>query len=64
MPEFARWDRVALQHERAYISKTMVSAAGFIDDHTRAGLLHDLTDIDYCLSQLPLEDSPSPLEKK
>lgn len=61
--EFARWNRTMLQHERLGISQIMASAAGFIDDTTRDGLLHDLSDIDYLLAQMPPEDNPSPVEK-
>ena len=50
--EFARWDRVMLEHERAHLSKTMASAGAFIDHD---GIMHDLADIDYLLANLHVE---------
>jgi hypothetical protein len=52
MPEFVRWDRTTLQHEREGISAFMDKNPAYLDDEARSGLMHDLTDIDYCLSEL------------
>jgi hypothetical protein len=63
MREFARWNRTLLQHEREGISAFIDKNPAYLDEPARAGLLHDLTDIDYLLSQMPPEENPSPLEK-
>ena len=62
MPEFARWDRTMLQHEREAISGYLARAGSYLED--KSGLMHDLSDIDYLLAQQPPESNPSPLEKK
>lgn len=58
--QFARWDRLMLQHERAFLSDKMASASAFMGDAMRDGIMHDLTDIDYLLAQQPPEHNPSP----
>ena len=52
--EFARWNRVLLQHEREHISRAMAGRA-FKRQEEIDGLMHDLTDLDYLLSQYPAE---------
>ncbi len=47
--EFARWDRTFLEHERAYLSKVMTGSA-FMKPEEVTGIMHDLSDIDECLS--------------
>jgi hypothetical protein len=64
MPEFARWDRMLLQHEREGISGYLARAGAYLDDDARSGFMHDLSDIDYMLAQLEPENNPSPREKK
>jgi hypothetical protein len=54
MPEFTRWTRVMLQHERAAISDYLSRAGAYLED--KDGLMHDLSDIDYCLSELGTQD--------
>lgn len=51
--EFARWPRVVLEHERSYLSKVM-SASAFLDEGHKQDLMHDISDIDSILSQLPV----------
>lgn len=60
--EFARWDRLMLEHERASISGYMSRAGAYLGDDGKADLMHDLTDIDYLLGQMPPSTNPSPLE--
>lgn len=48
--EFARWNRVMLEHERAYLSRCMTGSA-FLQPGQAEGLLHDITDIDYLLQE-------------
>lgn len=50
MPEFVRWNRTLLQHERASISDYLARAGAYFED--KSGLMHDLADIDYCLAEL------------
>jgi hypothetical protein len=58
--EFSRWDRRLLEHERAYISKQFAGQA-FMSAELREGLGHDLLDLDFLLSQLPVRiDVASP----
>jgi hypothetical protein len=52
--QFSLWNRVLLEHERAFISKTL-AARGFLSDEQYAGLVHDVTDIDWLLS---MSDEP------
>jgi hypothetical protein len=61
MPEFTRWDRTMLQHEREAISGYLARAGAYLED--KSGLMHDLSDLDYCLAQLPPEENPSPRTK-
>lgn len=49
--EFARWNRVTLEHEREYLSKVMAGSA-FIQPSEKFAVLHDITDIDFCLAEL------------
>lgn len=58
--EFARWPRLLLERERAYLSEKMASADAFMGDKLRDGIMHDLTDLDYLLAQQPPEHNPSP----
>lgn len=55
--EFARWDRTLLQHEREHLSRTMASMGAFVNKND---IMHDLSDLDYCLAKLPPENNPSP----
>ena len=55
MPEFTRWNRTLLQHERSAISDMMASP--FTGDELRSGLMHDLADIDYCLAELGRQEN-------
>lgn len=48
--QFARWNRVMLEHEREYLSKAMTASA-FMGREEAEGILHDITDIDYLLQQ-------------
>jgi hypothetical protein len=50
--EFIRWSRVMLEHEREHLSKVMAGRAFMREDEV-AGVMHDLTDIDYVLSYHP-----------
>jgi hypothetical protein len=50
--QFARWPRVVLEHERAYLSRITALGAGFIRTEERAAIMHDLEDIDRCLAGL------------
>jgi hypothetical protein len=43
-----------LQHERAAISDYLSRAGAYLED--KDGLMHDLSDIDYCLSELGTQD--------
>lgn len=42
-----------LEHEREHLSKAMTGSA-FIQPWERDLIIHDLTDIDYLLQQLPV----------
>ena len=48
--EFARWNRIMLEHEREHLSKAMTAGA-FMMEWERELIVHDLTDIDYLLTQ-------------
>ena len=48
--QFSLWNRITLEHERAYLSDTMALGAGFMKQEEREGILHDLADIDWVLS--------------
>jgi hypothetical protein len=50
--EFARWPRVALEHEREYLSWIMSTSAALNSHEERRLIVHDLTDIDAFLSLL------------
>jgi hypothetical protein len=50
--QFARWPRVVLEHERAYLSRAVSSRAAFLTAGSKAGIMHDLSDIDRCLAGL------------
>lgn len=50
--EFARWDRIVLEHEREHLSKCMTGAA-FMRPAESEAILHEISDIDYLLAQLP-----------
>lgn len=50
--EFMRWDRVMLEHERAHLSRVMAASA-YVKATERDAILHELADIDWCLSSLP-----------
>lgn len=39
-----------LEHERAFISKQLATSTAFMTQEDQEALLHDLTDIDWCLS--------------
>lgn len=52
MHEFARWSRIMLEHEREHLSRALATRSGFMDEGTRAGILHDIKDVDYLLSGL------------
>ena len=56
MPEFVRWTRVMLQHERAAISGLMAREVAYLTEDARKGFMHDLSEIDYCLSELGRQD--------
>jgi hypothetical protein len=49
--EFGRWDRVLLQHERAFLSRTMATQAAFLKPEDKDAIMHDLQDIDYFLAR-------------
>jgi hypothetical protein len=49
--QFARWNRVMLEHERQHLSRVMAYRTGFLNEEARVGILHDLADIDNCLLQ-------------
>jgi hypothetical protein len=51
--EFACWPRLVLEHERAHISRAMAGRA-FKSQEEIDGLMHDLADLDWLLSQLPV----------
>jgi hypothetical protein len=51
--EFAQWPRLVLEHERAHISRCMAGKM-FKTKAEVDGLMHDLTDLDYLISQLPV----------
>ena len=55
MPEFVRWTRVMLQHERAAISGLMAREVAYLTEDARKGFMHDLTDLDHCLSLLDVD---------
>jgi hypothetical protein len=55
MPEFTRWTRTMLQHEREGISSYMARAGAYLED--TSGLMHDLSDIDYCLAELGRQEN-------
>jgi hypothetical protein len=48
--QFARWNRVMLEHEREHLSYVMTGSA-LIQPWERELILHDIADIDYLLSQ-------------
>lgn len=48
--EFSRWTRVTLEHERAYLSQCMSFWGVFLSPARKAGIMHDLADIDACLA--------------
>ena len=50
--EFMRWDRVLLEHERAHLSRVMAAAA-YVKPAEQQAIMHELADIDWCLSKLP-----------
>jgi len=50
MTEFARWNRVMLEHEREHLSRAMTGSS-FMQQWERELIVHDLTDIDYLLTQ-------------
>jgi hypothetical protein len=50
--EFARWPRMMLEHEREYLSSVMANEGAFMGREAQAGILHDLTDIDWLLAEL------------
>ncbi len=51
--EFERWPRLVLEKERAHISRCMAGKA-FLKQEQVDGFLHDLSDIDAVLAQLPV----------
>lgn len=53
--EFSHYNRVALQHERAYLSMVMATQSGFMSHAERDAIMHDLQDIDYFLAKLGSE---------
>ncbi len=53
MAEFQRWPRIVLEHEREHISRALTGQA-FKKREETEGLMHDLLDIDACLSVLPV----------
>jgi hypothetical protein len=48
--EFARWNRIMLEHEREHLSQVMTSSS-FMMQWERDLIVHELTDIDYLLQQ-------------
>ena len=52
MRQFARWTRVMLEHERAFISQTLDASAALLSPGKKDDLMHDLGDIDVCLANL------------
>jgi hypothetical protein len=48
--EFRRWNRVMLEHEREHLSRVMDQQAAFLAEAEKRAILHEVTDIDYCLS--------------
>jgi hypothetical protein len=50
--EFARWDRVTLEHEREYLSRVM-TARSFMRPGQADAILHDIEDIDRALADQP-----------
>jgi hypothetical protein len=57
MSEFVRWNRTLLQHERAGISDLMAKNPAYLGEQARKGLMHDLSDIDYCLAELGRQEN-------
>jgi hypothetical protein len=51
--EFSQWPRLVLEHERAHISRCMAGRA-FLKQAQVDDFLHDLSDLDYLLAQLPV----------
>lgn len=49
--EFVRWSRVMLEHEREHLSRVMRGKA-FLPAAEQEAVMHELTDIDWCLSHL------------
>lgn len=54
MAEFRRWNRVVLVHERESLSRYMGERRAFMSERELADTMHEITDIDWCLSQLGL----------
>ena len=51
--EFAAWDCVALRHERERLAGVLLSGkAAFMSKDYKEAIKHDLTDIDYLLSEI------------
>ena len=50
--EFVRWPRIMMEHERDYLSRLMRGKA-FLKPGDTEAILHELADLDWCLSQLP-----------
>jgi hypothetical protein len=59
--QFSNWPRVALEHERAYLSSVMDEQKAFATREVKSLIMHDLMDIDHLLSLDPPPDNPSPL---
>lgn len=57
--EFVRWPRIFLEHEREHISYEMVNGSAFMTEELKAGLMHDLSDVDYLLAQIPPKEKNS-----
>jgi hypothetical protein len=51
--EFLRWNRVMLEHERERLSRAMDQQRALLSEAEKRAILHEVTDIDWCLSMLP-----------
>jgi hypothetical protein len=48
--EFSRWTRLLLEHERSYLSQCLGFWDAFLTPVKKAGIMHDIADIDACLA--------------
>jgi ABC-type microcin C transport system permease subunit YejB len=55
LTEFERWPRRVLEHERSYLSRVFEMIKAYAPNDVKANFMHDLADIDFCLSKLPVD---------